>query len=279
MNDMLHKKTISHDRIPEVFPLIDIGANLSHESFLHDMDELLIRAQDAGLEKIVVTGTNLESSRLAIELCHRNPHLLVSTVGLHPHEASHFSSDIEKEFRQLAQNDCVKSLGETGLDFNRNYSSRADQEKAFEAQLAMAVELQLPLFLHQRDAHRRFLPILKEYRDRLGQVVVHCFTGKRNELYDYIDLDLYIGITGWVCDERRGYELHPLLKDIPEKRLLLETDAPYLLPRNIHPKPRSRRNEPANLVFVLKMLSECLVRDPQELAEVTSSNARVFFSL
>ncbi len=263
----------------EVFPLIDIGANLSHESFHDDLDEVLARAQQVGLEKLVVTGTNLESSRQAIDLCRQYPHLLVSTVGLHPHEASHFSTDMEQEFRQLALNDCVKSLGETGLDFNRNYSPHADQEKAFEAQLAMAVELQLPLFLHQRDAHDRFLPILKEYRDKLSQVVVHCFTGKQEELYDYNDLDLYIGITGWVCDERRGYELHPLLKDIPHKRLLLETDAPYLLPRNIQPKPRSRRNEPANLVYVLKMLAECMACDPLELAEVTSSNARDFFAL
>lgn len=262
-----------------VSPLIDIGANLSHESFRDDLDGVLQRAKDAGIEKLVLTGTDPETSKRSIELCERYPDLLVSTVGLHPHEASQFSETMASEFKALAQHDCVKSLGETGLDFNRNYSPHPDQEKAFEAQLALAVELGLPLFLHQRDAHERFLPILKDYRDQLSRVVVHCFTGNREELFDYLDLDLYIGITGWVCDERRGYELHPLLPSIPEDRLMLETDAPYLLPRNIRPKPAGRRNEPANLVYVLAMVAECLQADPQNLAEQTSANARDFFAL
>ncbi len=266
-------------RLTAFSPLIDIGANLSHESFRDDLDEVLQRARDRGIEKLVVTGTDPDTSKRAIEICERYPDLLVSTVGLHPHEASLFSEDMASEFRALAQHDCVRSLGETGLDFNRNYSPHPEQEKAFEAQLALAVELGLPLFLHQRDAHARFLPILKEYRDQLSRIVVHCFTGTREELFDYLDLDLYIGITGWVCDERRGYSLHPLLENIPENRLLLETDAPYLLPRNIQPKPPGRRNEPANLVYVLAMVADCLQTDPQTLAEQTSANARDFFAL
>ena len=139
--------------------------------------------------------------------------------------------------------------------------------------------MQKPLFLHQRDAHDRFLPILQEVRDQLGHLVVHCFTGTRDELHDYLDMDLYIGITGWICDERRGYDLHPLLKDIPEDRLMLETDAPYLLPRNIKPKPSSRRNEPANLTYVVAMVSHCLGKSPASVALQTSNNARDFFAL
>ncbi|MAM70610.1 MAG: hydrolase TatD [Gammaproteobacteria bacterium] len=260
-------------------PLIDIGANLSHESFSDDLDAVLEQAEQAGIEKLVVTGTNTQSSHRAIELCEQFPHLLVSTVGLHPHEASSFNPEMEDAFRELARHDCVKAIGETGLDFNRNYSPHEDQEKAFRAQLALAVELNLPLFLHQRDAHERFMPILQEYRGQLGKVVVHCFTGSAGELEDYLDLDLHIGITGWVCDERRGYSLHPLLKKIPANRLMLETDAPYLMPRNISPKPKSRRNEPANLLYVLQMVADCLEMDMNSLAKQTSSTARDFFAL
>lgn len=259
--------------------MIDIGANLSHESFRDDFDAVINRAKQAKIEKLILTGTDVESNQLAIDLCQLYPEYLFSTVGLHPHDASSYTDEIKSIFREQASNNCVKSLGETGLDFNRNFSSPKDQEYAFIEQLALATELQMPAFLHQRDAHERFLPILKEFRDQLSRVVVHCFTGTKDELFDYLDMDLYIGITGWVCDERRGYALHPLLKEIPENRLMLETDAPYLMPRNIRPKPKTRRNEPANLRFILAKVSECLQKSPESVAKQTSINARDFFAL
>ncbi len=259
--------------------LIDIGANLSHESFRDDFDMVIARARQAKIEKIILTGTDIESNQKAIDLCQDYPEYLYSTVGLHPHEASRYKEDFKTIFREQASNSCVKSLGETGLDFNRNFSSPKDQEHAFIEQLILATELQMPLFLHQRDAHERFLPILKEFRTQLSKVVVHCFTGTKAELFDYLDMDLYIGITGWVCDERRGYSLHPLLKEIPVNRLMLETDAPYLMPRNIKPKPSSRRNEPANLTYILAKVSETLNKTPESVAKQTSSNARDFFAL
>lgn len=259
--------------------LIDIGANLSHESFRDDFDSIIERAKLAKIEKLILTGTDIASNQRAIELCKLYPDYLYSTVGLHPHEAKTYSDAIISELREQANSACVKALGETGLDFNRNYSPTESQEKSFSGQLALAAELKLPLFLHQRDAHERFLPILKDYRDQLNKVVVHCFTGTKSELFDYLDLDLYIGITGWVCDERRGYSLHPLLKEIPDNRLMLETDAPYLTPRNIKPKPKTRRNEPANLPYVLAKVAECLRKPPESVAKQTSINARDFFAL
>ncbi len=263
----------------ETTTMIDIGANLSHESFRDDFDAVISRAKQAKIEKLILTGTDVESNQRSIELCQLYPEYLYSTVGLHPHQASSYDDEINSILRKQMSNACVKSLGETGLDFNRNYSNPKEQEHAFIEQLALATELQMPLFLHQRDAHERFLPILKEFRDQLCNVVVHCFTGTRDELFDYLDMDLYIGITGWVCDERRGYSLHPLLKEIPENRLMLETDAPYLMPRNIKPKPDTRRNEPANLSFVLAKVSECLEKSPESVAKQTSINARDFFAL
>ncbi len=261
------------------FSLFDIGANLSHESFRDDFDIVISRAKQARIENIVLTGTDLASNQRAIEICQQYPDYLFSTVGLHPHEASTYTDADKEQLRLQASNKCVVSLGETGLDFNRNYSPPSAQEYAFTEQLTLATELKLPVFLHQRDAHDRFLPILKEFREHLSHVVVHCFTGTQDELFDYLDMDLYIGITGWICDERRGYSLHPLIKDIPENRLLLETDAPYLQPRNISPKPKTRRNEPANITYVLAMVAQCLQKQPETVAEQTTRNARDFFAL
>tara|TARA_R110000772_G_scaffold89311_6_gene185175 strand:- start:88 stop:867 length:780 start_codon:yes stop_codon:yes gene_type:complete len=259
--------------------LIDIGANLSHESFRDDLDEVISRAQAVSMEKMILTGTSLISSQRSIEICQQYPDLLYSTVGLHPHEASEYTASLENSLRDLLQHNCVKALGECGLDFNRNFSPQQDQESAFIAQLNLAAEFSLPVFLHQRDAHERFLPIVQNFRDQLDKIVVHCFTGNKDELHDYLDMDFYIGITGWVCDERRGYSLHPLLKDIPEDRLMLETDAPYLMPRNMEPRPATRRNEPANLTYVLDMVARCLEKSPETVAMQTSANARDFFAL
>ena len=259
--------------------LIDIGLNLGHDSFDHDRDAVLQAARTVGVVQMVLTGTSIESSDKAASLAVEHPGVLYCTVGVHPHEAGQYNVDTSARLQRLAQLPPVVAIGETGLDFYRDFSPRHVQESAFAEQLSLGVTTQLPVFLHQRDAHQRFLPILKEQRDRLSRAVVHCFTGTRDELFDYLDLDCYIGITGWVCDERRGLPLQELLKDIPPERLLLETDAPYLQPRTLRPKPKTRRNEPANLVWVLATVAACLGRHPEEIAATTTRSARVFFDL
>jgi TatD DNase family protein len=260
-------------------PLIDIGINLAHESFDHDREQVIAAARAAGVEAMIVTGTSVEGSTRAAALAAGLPGYLYSTAGIHPHDASDFSPDSLPPLRALAQQAQVVAIGETGLDFNRDFSPRPQQEQAFAAQLALAAETGLPVFLHQRDAHERFLAILKEQRGALSRGVVHCFTGSREELHDYLDLDMYIGITGWVCDERRGLHVQELLPDIPADRLMLETDAPYLLPRNMQPKPRGRRNEPAFLPWVLRLVAERLGLEEAELAQRSTDNARRFFAL
>lgn len=260
------------------FPLIDIGANLGHESFDHDLPEVLRRAADAGLIHHLVTGTTLSASQRALALCHDHPGLS-ATAGIHPHEAQHVDADVLAGIRQLLNDPLVRAVGETGLDFNRDYSPRPIQEKVFIEHLAMATDTGLPVFLHQRDAHSRFLPILKEFRDELSGGVVHCFTDTREAMYDYLDLDMYIGITGWLCDERRGQHLQEMVRDIPPDRLLVETDAPYLLPRTLRPKPKTRRNEPAWLTEVIRMLATCCDRPADQLAAETTANAIRLFKL
>ena len=261
------------------YPLIDIGANLSHESFQSDLDQVIDEAMAAGIIHMVVTGTSVEGSLGASTLAQKYPGLMSSTAGIHPHEAAHFSQDALQCLADLAEREEVRAMGETGLDYFRDFSPRDRQQQAFAAQLQKAAELNMPAFLHQRDGHDDFIRTLREYRNALPAGVVHCFTGTENELRDYLELDMHIGITGWICDERRGHHLHEFINLVPENRLMLETDAPYLMPRTISPKPTTRRNVPANLVYVLETVASCLGISEKLVAERTTENARLFFDL
>ena len=259
--------------------LIDVGANLTHASFHDDLPAVLGRARDAGVETIIVTGTTVEESRHAADLAAAHPAILYATAGVHPHHARECRAETIPALRALAAHARVVALGECGLDFNRNYSPHPDQEKWFTAQLELACELQMPLFLHSRDAHPRFADVLRAHRERLPPAVAHCFTGERAELRAYLDLDLYIGITGWICDERRGRHLLELVREIPRERLLIETDSPYLTPRDLHPQPRARRNQPAFLPHIVRSIARALGRPAEEVGADTARNARELFSL
>ncbi|RAP58131.1 TatD family hydrolase [Oleiagrimonas sp. MCCC 1A03011] len=259
--------------------LIDIGANLTHESFAHDFDAVLERARTHDVAQIMVTGASREGSEQALALAKTHPGRLFATAGVHPHHAVEYDADTDALLRRLADEAEVKAVGETGLDYHRNYSPRGVQLEAFEKQLTIAAERGMPVFLHQRDAHADFLALLKSFRDALPAAVVHCFTDTREALFDYLDLDCHIGITGWLCDERRGTHLREFVREIPEGRLMIETDAPYLLPRTVRPKPDHRRNEP----MFLKHICEELARDRGETLEQTAAHttdtARAFFGL
>lgn len=261
------------------YDLIDIGPNLAHESFQADLADVIQRARAVGVTQMVVTGSDSDSALAAADYGRQYPGQLFATAGLHPHHANAWGGATLTLFRELAARSEVVALGEMGLDFFRDISPRAAQERAFHEQLQLAVELQFPVFLHQRDAHARFLPILKEYRDALPCAVAHCFTGSGDELNDYLDLDLHIGITGWICDERRGVHLLDIVDRIPANRLMLETDSPYLMPRNIRPRPKTRRNEPANLPYVLAAVAAARCEPEAIVAAASSATARSFFKL
>jgi TatD DNase family protein len=173
----------------------------------------------------------------------------------------------------------VVAVGETGLDYHRNFSPREAQLFAFERQLQLAIACGKPLFLHQRDAHADFIACMDNVRGRIGRAVVHCFTGERQELFDYLDRDFYIGITGWICDERRGAHLRELVKSIPSDRLMLETDAPYLLPRTVRPMPKLRRNEPMYLAHICDEVARDRGEDVAVTAANTTATAMRFFAL
>jgi TatD DNase family protein len=255
--------------------LIDIGANLTHSSFHDDVAAVVARARADGVASIVVTGTTVPESRLATEIAERFD--LYATAGVHPHHARDCDEGTVGALRELAQHPRVVAIGECGLDFNRNYSPHPDQEKWFIAQLELGLELGMPLFLHSRDAHPRFAEILRHHQ--VKNAVAHCFTGGKEELHAYLDLGLSIGITGWICDERRGTHLLQLVRDIPADRLLLETDSPYLTPRDMRPQPKSRRNEPAFLPHIARTVARALGRPIEEVAAETTRNAQTLFRM
>ena len=259
--------------------LIDIGANLTHDSFDRDRDAVLQRARDAGVSRLVVTGASREHSPRALALAQAHPGVLFATAGVHPHHAVEYTQECDAEMRALHAHAEVVAVGETGLDYFRDYSPRPAQRRAFERQLQIAAENGKPLFLHQRDAHADFMAMMKNFDGRLGAAVVHCFTGTREELFDVLDQDWHIGITGWLCDERRGLHLRELVKHIPPDRLMIETDAPYLLPRTVKPQPSHRRNEPMYLAHIVEELARDRGEEVVATAAATTAAANAFFRL
>ncbi|MGA9334628.1 MAG: TatD family hydrolase [Rudaea sp.] len=249
--------------------LVDIGANLSHASFAHDLEAVLVRAREHNVAQLIVTGADERGTRAAHALALKHPGVLYATAGVHPHHAGDFNADTEALLRDYQARPEVVAVGETGLDYYRDLSPRPAQLFAFERQLGLAMECDKPLFLHQRDAHADFIACMDNVRGRIGQAVVHCFTGDKRELFDYLDRDFHIGITGWICDERRGLHLRELVKNIPADRLMLETDSPYLLPRNVRPMPSHRRNEPMYLAHIAAEVA----RDRGEEVAATAANA------
>lgn len=259
--------------------MIDIGANLTHDSFDRDRDAVLQRARAAGVTKMIITGASREHSPMALELAQAHPGELFATAGVHPHHASEYTAECDAEMRALHTHPEVVAVGECGLDYFRDFSPRPMQRKAFEMQLQIAVDTGKPLFLHQRDAHADFMAMMKNFEGRMGPAVVHCFTGSREELFDYLDRDWHIGITGWLCDERRGAHLRELVKSIPRNRLMIETDAPYLLPRTLQPMPKDRRNEPAFLAHIAEELARDRGETLEDVMQATTDTARAFFRL
>ena len=274
--------------------MIDIGANLLNPVFDADRDEVLRRAGAAGVDAIVLTGTSVASSRAAAGFAasrgvgsvesvresaqDRIPRLF-ATAGIHPHDAAAAETGWDHEIARLADQAEVVAIGETGLDYYRNFSPREEQRLVFRRHVELAVQLNMPLFVHDRDSEGDTRRTLTDYRDHLTACVIHCFTGTATDLEGYVDDGYYIGITGWICDERRGRQLMELVRQIPGEKLMIETDAPYLLPRNMVPRPRSRRNEPAFLTWVAQQLARCRGEDPVSIQRQTRLNAMRFFGL
>ncbi|MCY3811905.1 MAG: TatD family hydrolase [Gammaproteobacteria bacterium] len=258
--------------------MIDIGANLTNAAFADDCEDVLERAHAADVAAIVVTGTSVRGSRAALALAEARS-ALFATAGVHPHDAADAEPGWAGELARLSCCPAVVAIGETGLDYHRDYSPRPEQRRVFRRQVELAVETGKPLFVHDRESGGDTRTILADYRSGLSDCVIHCFTGTAEDLEGYLDDGWHIGITGWVCDERRGRDLAGLVSRIPDDRLLIETDAPYLLPRTMTPRPRSRRNEPAFLGWVARRVAECRGAETADIERLTHANAARFFRL
>jgi len=259
--------------------LIDIGINLAHSSYDADREAVIARARAAGVCQMIVTGSDMASIARAVELVRQHPGVLSATAGIHPHHAAEHDAAATAALKAWLVQPEICAAGECGLDYYRNYSPRDAQRASFRTQLEIAADLARPVFLHQRDAHQDFIALVREFRPRLPGAVAHCFTGGVKEARACLDLDLHIGITGWINDERRGRHLAEVVRFVPANRLMLETDGPYLLPRDLKPKPATRRNEPMYLPHVLAAVAAARGESLEELAASTTRTARKFFGL
>ena len=257
----------------------DIGVNFTDKRLF--FEPVFERALAVDVSHIIITGTNLDKSQQAIQLAQQYPNHLWTTVGVHPHDASQFTTQTIDDLRNLAKSTRVVAIGECGLDFNRNFSTPEQQCFAFEQQLKLACELGLPVFLHERDAFEVQIEYLTKYRNDLHGGVVHCFTGDIKQMERYLDLGLYIGITGWVCDLKRGQALRGAIKSLPLERILLETDSPYLRPKGLanNRKVDNGNNEPAYLPYIAQEVASLMATDIEVLQLACQVNTQALFDI
>nr|CAG4640953.1 EOG090X080R [Eulimnadia texana] len=289
------------DEVAASYVLVDIGANLTNSKYSRDLDSVIERAKDAGVRKIMVTGASIQCSKDALRLTRLYPGTLYSTAGVHPHDAKTWTDDCYDVIKELALNPECVAVGECGLDFNRNFSPPDVQLEVFEKQVQLACEIKKPMFLHERDAHDDLVRILEKYRDRLPPTVVHCFTGTSAQAQKYIEMGLYVGLTGFLWKDKSDDGVRAVLEKglIPLDRLLVETDAPFMYPNvrgsKIPPHVKQglterslsflnryctfQRNEPCSLPVTVEMIAAYMKRTPDEVAMATTINAMKLFGL
>ena len=257
--------------------LFDSHCHLNDKSYARDMDQVIQRAREASVRAMMIVGITESTCAQALDIAQAYSGCYAS-VGIHPHDAASCDDPMLARLAKQAEHPLVRAWGETGLDFNRMYSPQADQEKWFVRQLETATALNLPLIFHERDSGGRFLEILETHFANTGvSGVVHCFSGNEKELDAYLKLGLCIGITGIVTIQSRGRTLRKLVPRIPEDRILVETDAPYLTPAP--EKNKTRRNEPAFVRSVFMKVADVREKDPEELADTLWQNTCRLFQV
>lgn len=258
----------------------DIGVNLPDIRL--PTEPVIAAAKKVGVKAMLLTGTSLLQSQSALAESKKYQGTLFSTAGFHPHNAKDWDHNSADDLLSLLSLPDVLAVGECGLDFNRNFSDPKVQLTVFEQHLELAVATQLPIFLHERDAFDQQFRLLKKYRSKIAGGVVHCFTGGPDQVRAYLDLDLHIGITGWVCDDKRATDLRASVPFIPLSHILLETDAPYLKPKGaksiqLDQIPRIKSNQPAFLPYIAQYVSELMAVELDKLKESAWNNSLSLF--
>jgi TatD DNase family protein len=254
----------------------DSHCHLDDRAFDKDLDDVILRMHEAGVASAMTVGTTLERCIEGVAIAEITPGVYAS-VGIHPHDAKSCDEDVLKTLLDLAGSSNVRAWGEIGLDFNRMYSPREVQEKWLIRQLEISAALNFPAIFHERDSNGRLVDILKTHFKTGRTGVVHCFSGSEDELKQYLDLGLYIGITGIVTIKGRGEDLRKMAPLIPIDRILIETDAPYLTPTP--ERNHTQRNEPAFVRSVLLKLAEVRREDPVLLAETLWNNTCLLYGV
>ena len=258
--------------------ICDIACNFTSDRFASDLDEVINRALKKNVKNFVLLCSELEEVNKILEIKDSYPCNIFYTYGTHPHNANTFNSKSVPLLNNLISIRKPNAVGEIGLDYFRNHSSQEEQIFAFEEQIKIALDNELPIYLHQRDAHDDFINLLQKYKNDIKKGVVHCFTGTKNQLDEYLNMGLYIGLTGWICDERRNKELRESVKSIPIDRLMIETDSPYLIPRNLPSRPKNNRNEPMYITHIADEIAKLMNVDKNILIEKTYNNSIRFFT-
>jgi len=259
--------------------IADIACNFTSKRFDNDLDEVIDRAIINNITKFGLICSQLSDLDKLLKIYNRYSKDMFFTIGVHPHHANEFNDEYLKNLKESINNNNPHAIGETGLDFFRNLSTYEEQVYAFEEQIKIAIDTNKPLFLHQRDSYDDFIKILRKYSSDINKAVVHCFTGTQKELEDYLELDCYIGVTGWICDAKRNVELRKTIKNIPLEKLMIETDCPYLIPKNLPEKPKNNRNEPNNLNHIVAEISALINIDEDILRDETFKNTLDFFTI
>ena len=257
--------------------IADIACNFTSDRFDNDLDEVINQAIVNNITKFGLICSRLSDIDKLLEIYNRYSKDMFFTIGVHPHHANEINEEYLKKLKEVINNNNPHAIGETGLDFFRNLSTYEEQIFAFEEQIKIAIDTNKPLFLHQRDSHDDFIKILRKYSSDINKSVVHCFTGTKEQLNDYLELDCYIGVTGWICDAKRNVELRKTIKNIPLERLMIETDCPYLIPKNLEEKPKNNRNEPTYLNHIANEVAALMKEDINDIREKTYKTSLHFF--
>jgi len=257
--------------------IADIACNFTSDRFDNDLDEVINQAIVNNITKFGLICSRLSDIDKLLEIYNRYSKDMFFTIGVHPHHANEINEEYLKKLKEVINNNNPHAIGETGLDFFRNLSTYEEQIFAFEEQIKIAIDTNKPLFLHQRDSHDDFIKILRKYSSDINKSVVHCFTGTKEQLNDYLELDCYIGGTGWICDAKRNVELRKTIKNIPLERLMIETDCPYLIPKNLEEKPKNNRNEPTYLNHIANEVAALMKEDINDIREKTYKTSLSFF--
>ena len=257
--------------------IADIACNFTSDRFDNDLDEVINQAIVNNITKFGLICSRLSDIDKLLEIYNRYSKDMFFTIGVHPHHANEINEEYLKKLKEVINNNNPHAIGETGLDFFRNLSTYEEQIFAFEEQIKIAIDTNKPLFLHQRNSHDDFIKILRKYSSDINKSVVHCFTGTKKQLNDYLELDCYIGVTGWICDAKRNVELRKTIKNIPLERLMIETDCPYLIPKNLEEKPKNNRNEPTYLNHIANEVATLMKKDINDIREKTYKTSLSFF--